>query len=184
MPSNESRVRAHPEIERCARTFSSRVLQSTFGTNRMTLVLLLVACGGNGSGGGTTIPADSQVPEGVVLHWGVSQGLWGAEVLEVKADGEVTLHFDPADPAQETVDGSFDLTPEEMETLRRTLEEHDVCDIESGRDGIPDEGHPGLNVSWGSIQCRVSAWDGEWDEDAPEILAAINELRRRATAAD
>jgi hypothetical protein len=145
----------------------------------------LVACSGVDAGADTTTThADPELPEGVVLHWGVSQGLWGAEVLEVKANGEVTLHFDPADPAQETVDGSFDLSADELEALRRTLEAHDVCDIESGRDGIPDEGRPGLNVSWGAIQCRVSAWDGEWRDDAPEILEAINALRQRATAED
>jgi hypothetical protein len=147
-------------------------------------LLFASGCGAASTEDTARTSGDVELPEGVLLHWGVSQGLWGAEVLDVKADGEVTLHFDPADPNEETIDGSFELTPEELETLRRTLEEHDVCDIESGRDGVPDEGRPGLRVSWGALQCRVSAWDGEWRDDAPEILAAIDELRRRATAAD
>ena len=83
--------------------------------------------------------------------WGVSQGLWGAERLTIAEDGSAA-------------------------TLRSEL-----CQLRSRRNGIPDEGMPTLEVASAEHTCKVTLWDGEWEEmpAARPARDAVHQIIRR-----
>lgn len=118
-----------------------------------------------------------QLDDPIVLVWGVSQALWGAEIFQVQLDGVVHYTFEPGfNEYLEAIDVTMTLSDAQLAELRQTLVDHDFCDIESERElGIPDEGRPNVAVDWGDINCSVSLWDGEWREnpDAAAIVAVI-----------
>jgi hypothetical protein len=122
-------------------------------------------------------------PETVVLEWGVSQGLWGTERLAVRADGGITYDFEPVQGRDlAPVHGTAALSSEELEALRRTLAEQDVCSLQSERPGIPDEGMPRLTLAFPDLECSVQLWDGEWRDGAQAgpCAVAVQGLVQRA----
>lgn len=141
---------------------------------------VLSACSGTGCGGARGGDRVSELPEDQLLVWSASQGLWGSETLTVFRDGRVTYMFQPAGPDGEPSAGETRLDESELARIVTTLEDEDACDISMDRDGVPDEAVPVLRVRAGELDCRVEAWDGEWDENAPKITALVRELSVRA----
>jgi hypothetical protein len=119
----------------------------------------------------------------VVVRWNVST-LWGGERIEISAGGQVlyVVLAGPGSPGGREQEYRGTATPAEMEGLRKTFDDNDVCDIESEREtGIPDEGHPTLQVSFPGMECTISLWDGEWlERDKPRACQeALHAIARR-----
>jgi len=159
------------------------------------LSLLLVAAGAACSGGHrgsdtSTVPetgggssmASGAAADGVVARWGV-ETLWGGERIEISADGSVlyVVLVGAAGRGQPDQEYRGTVTADDLVRLRRTFEEHDLCELRSGRDGIPDEGFPSLTVAFPGLACTVALWDGEWLEgdDARPCQELLHELARR-----
>ena len=118
------------------------------------------------------------MPGPLAVRWAVSQGLWGEEVFEIQESGLAHYTFVPVTGhTLAPVDASTTLTESQLGELRDVLNDSGFCDIEPEREaGIPDEGRPSLSVDSGSINCTVSLWDGEWD-DNPDADAVASKIR-------
>ena len=134
-------------------------------------VLAVAACGGGGGGshgggggggGGEGGPA--------AFAWRVSQGLWGEEQLTIAEDGTAHYQFTSA-RRQPSVDRTIELNAADLAPLRAATGRPEFCQLRSTRDGIPDEGMPTLEVQTAERTCRVTLWDGEW-EDMPAARPA------------
>jgi hypothetical protein len=128
------------------------------------------------------VAAPASIP-GLVARWSV-QSLWGGERIEIGAGGEMlyVILAGAGSPGSQDREYRGTATPEELERLRSTLAENGVCDLRSEREtGIPDEGHPTLDVAFPDLQCTVSMWDGEWlERPAPRACQeAVHALARR-----
>jgi hypothetical protein len=115
--------------------------------------------------------AGAAVASPVVVRWGVAT-LWGGERIEISADGQVlyVVLAGPGSPGGREQEYRGTATPAEMEGLRKTFET-----------GIPDEGHPTLQVSFPGMECTISLWDGEWlERDEPRACQeALHAIARR-----
>jgi len=129
--------------------------------------------------------ADATAPQ-FAVRWSV-QSLFGGERIEITPDGQV-LYVILGGPATGGQGQEYrgTATAAEMETLRRTFEENEVCELESEREtGIPDEGHPTLQVALPGMECMVSMWDGEWlEREGPKACQeAVHAIARRLVPA-
>jgi hypothetical protein len=130
-------------------------------------------------------PAEAPMPSvgpDTVVAWGVSQFLWGDELLVVDRDGTARYAFTPGrrNGRGEPLHASVRLPQMAIERLHDDLAAHHVCQLTSKRAGIPDEGMPALRVRFPDLSCEVSLWDGEWnsDPDAHACFEAIERIRR------
>jgi hypothetical protein len=119
----------------------------------------------------------------VAVRWSV-QSLFGGERIEISADGQVlyVVLAGPGSPGGQQQEYHGTLTPAELEGLRKTFDDNDLCEIESEREtGIMDEGHPALEVHFPGMECTISLWDGEWlERSAPKACQeALHALARR-----
>jgi hypothetical protein len=146
------------------------------------LAALAAGCGGGGGGsrGGGGGAGDGGP---AAFAWGVSQGLWGEERLTISEDGEAHYHFVSA-RGQPGVDRTVTLSAAELAPLRAATLRPEFCELRSQRDGIPDEGMPTLEVQSAERTCKVTLWDGEWEDMAAARPArdAIDQIIRRIKA--
>src|SRR5688572_25881781 len=113
-------------------------MRSPFSPNAVAALAVLVAtaCGSTDTNGSTHAAPS---PDEIVLRWAVRQELWGSEAFEVRGDGRAVYTMEsfrgrPPERRELTISAT------QLEAVRATFEEHDFCDLESDRAGIPDEG--------------------------------------------
>lgn len=148
----------------------------------LAAMMAVAACGGGGGGGGGSRGGGGGAGPGgpAAFAWGVSQGLWGAERLTIAEDGSAEYHFTSA-RGQPSVDRTVTLGAADLAPLRAATLRPEFCQLRSRRDGIPDEGMPTLEVESAEHSCKVTLWDGEWEEmpAARSARDAIHHIIRR-----
>ena len=145
----------------------------------LATLVAVAACGGGGGGGGSRSGGGGEGGP-AAFAWGVSQELWGAEQLTIAEDGTAHYQFTSA-RRQPSVDRTVKLSPGDLAPLRAATERPEFCQLRSTRDGIPDEGMPTLEVQTAERTCKVTLWDGEWDDmpAARPARDAVHHIIRR-----
>ncbi len=98
--------------------------------------------------------------------------------LALFKDGRVRIELGGAPGGSQTQrEGS--ISQERAQRMGASLAEAKICDLSSSRDGVPDEVLPTLDVQFATANCKVTLWDGEWNEQ-PAVQAVLAELRAAA----
>ena len=133
--------------------------------------------------GDAPVGGDASKPKMAVL-WSVSQHFFGAEAFSIFSDATTRYEFLPPQGRErgrkpESKRGK--LAAGELEKLRKVMLDHKFCSLRSGRNGVPDEAMPNVDVDLPGLKCSVTLWDGEWrnDPDASAVEKALMDLMEK-----
>ncbi len=128
----------------------------------------------------------ARLPADALVRWSTSQAFWGSATLEIKKSGTASYRYTPSGLTKGGVpkqSGPVQISAQALASLREVLDKNDVCDLASGRNGIPEEGSAVVTVSWDGLRCSVRLWAGEWDASAASraIRAAFEAIEAQVT---